>query len=337
MQGCLAHHPSIEAVLPLLQALLDENLLEGGGYQRQEGGVRSALRSIQLAVERRSGLIQLGLMWNAAHPSEVGKMESLVDQLWNCEVAGARPWNSVWGHFQEEPPPSKVSKWLLLKGSPEVTEEIDGLNFRFGPGFFRQANLEILELIVRDTKAALKRSHPSPRSDLRLLELYGGASILGLSLLSVCGPGARLLSTGSSLRDEQSFAAQAKAVFGNDWESRAAFRTVEAAEAAARAEDGFNVVVLDPPRSGMGQEVVTRLVRSASVETIVHLSNGPRAFMAEAQSLFRAGFRPTELRLYDAFPGTQHVEVLGVYARALATGHWRRFTPGKTRGARPRA
>lgn len=107
-----------------------------------------------------------------------------------------------------------------------------------------------------------------------------------MSLLSTAGPGARLLSTDLNPHCAALFEANAAAVFGNlataatngatpgiDGAS-ASFHAASAEDAAALA-GGFDVVVADPPRRGLGREVVARLTASASVMTVIFLSCSP--------------------------------------------------------------
>ncbi|MGU3433333.1 class I SAM-dependent RNA methyltransferase [Actinomycetes bacterium M1A6_2h] len=75
-----------------------------------------------------------------------------------------------------------------------------------------------------------------------------------------------------------------------------------------------SVVVLDPPRSGAGRDVVAG-VSSAGAGTVVHIGCDPAAFARDAGLYEEAGYRLTELRAFDAFPLTHHVEVIGLFVR----------------------
>jgi tRNA/tmRNA/rRNA uracil-C5-methylase (TrmA/RlmC/RlmD family) len=69
------------------------------------------------------------------------------------------------------------------------------------------------------------------------------------------------------------------------------------------------VVVLDPPRAGAGKDVVTALTACAPAR-IVHIGCDPAAFARDIGLYRAAGYTPTHLRAFDAFPGTHHVECL---------------------------
>ncbi|MGV9677364.1 class I SAM-dependent RNA methyltransferase [Nocardia sp. NPDC003482] len=71
------------------------------------------------------------------------------------------------------------------------------------------------------------------------------------------------------------------------------------------------VVVLDPPRAGATKHVITPLT-SAHPTRIIHIGCDPASF-ARDLSLYRAaGYTPTHLRAFDAFPATHHIECLAL-------------------------
>ncbi|MBL1079683.1 class I SAM-dependent RNA methyltransferase [Nocardia sp. 2] len=75
-----------------------------------------------------------------------------------------------------------------------------------------------------------------------------------------------------------------------------------------------DVVVLDPPRAGAGKEVIAALAER-SPRRIVHIGCDPASFARDVSLYQAAGYRPVHLRVFDAFPGTHHVECLAVLER----------------------
>ncbi|MFE3051766.1 TRAM domain-containing protein [Nocardia sp. NPDC059239] len=75
-----------------------------------------------------------------------------------------------------------------------------------------------------------------------------------------------------------------------------------------------DVVVLDPPRAGAGKDVINAL-SERSPQRIIHIGCDPAAFARDI-GLYRAvGYQPVDLRVFDAFPGTHHVECIAVLER----------------------
>jgi len=110
-------------------------------------------------------------------------------------------------------------------------------------------------------------------------------------------------------------------------------RSVEAARSAARANgianarfvcgdaavelprlagDGWDAVVVDPPRSGLSSESVEAL-RTGAAARLVYVSCNPQTLRRDAQLL--EGWRLSEVRGVDMFPHTHHVECVARFDR----------------------
>ena len=77
---------------------------------------------------------------------------------------------------------------------------------------------------------------------------------------------------------------------------------------------GADVAVLDPPRSGAGREVVD-LVARAGVGQVIHIGCEAAAFARDIGLYRSRGYRVADLRVFDAFPLTHHVECFALLAR----------------------
>src|SRR5438270_639871 len=86
----------------------------------------------------------------------------------------------------------------------------------------------------------------------------------------------------------------------------------------SRAERAADVVVLDPPRKGAGRDVVTRIA-AAGPRSIVYVACDPSALARDAATLRDLGYRLEDLRAFDLFPMTAHVECLALFTRNPAT------------------
>ncbi|MGW4324791.1 class I SAM-dependent RNA methyltransferase [Nocardia sp. NPDC004573] len=75
-----------------------------------------------------------------------------------------------------------------------------------------------------------------------------------------------------------------------------------------------DVVVLDPPRAGAGKEVIGA-VAAGGPTRIVHVGCDPAAFARDLGLYQAAGYRLADLRAFDAFPATHHVECLALLER----------------------
>ena len=76
-----------------------------------------------------------------------------------------------------------------------------------------------------------------------------------------------------------------------------------------------DVLVLDPPRAGLSQKIVRRVIE-AGPKRIVYVSCNPTTLAPNAAQLAEAGWRLTRVRPVDMFPQTPHVECVALLERA---------------------
>jgi 23S rRNA (uracil1939-C5)-methyltransferase len=81
-------------------------------------------------------------------------------------------------------------------------------------------------------------------------------------------------------------------------------------EEAGRPE----VVVVDPPRAGLSQKVVRRLLESQP-RRIVYVSCNPTTLAPNARQIVEAGFELVKVRPVDMFPHTPHIECVALLQR----------------------
>ncbi len=75
-----------------------------------------------------------------------------------------------------------------------------------------------------------------------------------------------------------------------------------------------SVAVLDPPRAGAGRDVIDALaVRSP--RSVVHIGCDPASFARDVSLYRAAGYELDDMRAFDAFPSTSHVECIGRFVR----------------------
>jgi len=85
----------------------------------------------------------------------------------------------------------------------------------------------------------------------------------------------------------------------------------ELVERASRPD----VLVVDPPRAGLSQKVVRRVIE-AGPKRIVYVSCNPTTLAPNAAQLAEAGYALRKVRPVDMFPQTPHVECVAVLERS---------------------
>lgn len=141
----------------------------------------------------------------------------------------------------------------------------------------------------------------------RAWDLYGGAGLFAAALAEVVGPTGRVVTVDTA----RGASGAARRALGD-----LPVRVVS--ESVRRFLDGqsrgADVAVLDPPRAGAGREVID-LLAAAGVRQLVHIGCEAAAFARDV-GLYRArGYRVAEIRVFDAFPLTHHVECFALLTR----------------------
>ncbi|HMG02505.1 MAG TPA: 23S rRNA (uracil(1939)-C(5))-methyltransferase RlmD [Edaphobacter sp.] len=90
--------------------------------------------------------------------------------------------------------------------------------------------------------------------------------------------------------------------------------TVEFLRQAALERDRPSLIVMDPPRAGVGAEVCALLARVKAPE-IVYVSCDPVTLGRDLRAMVDSGYRLNQLHLVDMFPQTFHQETVAVLVR----------------------
>ena len=75
------------------------------------------------------------------------------------------------------------------------------------------------------------------------------------------------------------------------------------------------LVVVDPPRAGLSQKVVRRLIETEA-SRIVYVSCNPTTLAPNVAQLVEAGYEFKRVRPVDMFPQTPHIECVALLERA---------------------
>jgi tRNA/tmRNA/rRNA uracil-C5-methylase (TrmA/RlmC/RlmD family) len=75
-----------------------------------------------------------------------------------------------------------------------------------------------------------------------------------------------------------------------------------------------DVVVVDPPRTGLGQELIQALIE-VQVPRIVYVSCNPSTLAKDCRLLLKQGYQVKRVVPFDMFPQTAHVESVTLLER----------------------
>jgi 23S rRNA (uracil1939-C5)-methyltransferase len=145
----------------------------------------------------------------------------------------------------------------------------------------------------------------------RFIDLYAGVGLFAVSLAGRGQQGLGVEGDPASAGDLSSNAAPYRELL----ETRT--QSVEAVVAAVPAQRP-DVVVVDPPRTGLSVDVLSGLI-TWDAPRLVYVSCDVPTLARDAQRLVAAGYTMTSLEGFDMFPNTPHVECVAVFDRAAST------------------
>lgn len=217
---------------------------------------------------------------------------------------------------------------------PVVTERVEGQRFsgefEVSSRGFWQVHPAAPATFV-DTVLGMLTPQPGETA----LDLYAGVGLFSAALAQEVGPQGRVVAVESDPRatDEadrnlaaypQTLVVRARVddAFGVPRPSRRG----PAGRRATRSRKlrrhpllppAADVVVLDPPRTGAGREVVGQVV-ALGARAVAYVACDPAALARDTAHLRDAGYELTALRAFDAFPMTHHVECVALFERKPA-------------------
>jgi 23S rRNA (uracil1939-C5)-methyltransferase len=75
-----------------------------------------------------------------------------------------------------------------------------------------------------------------------------------------------------------------------------------------------DLVLLDPPRAGLGLPVLDALLHMAPAH-LAYISCDPATLARDAKRLLAAGYRLDSVQPFDMFPQTYHIETVSLFSR----------------------
>jgi tRNA/tmRNA/rRNA uracil-C5-methylase (TrmA/RlmC/RlmD family) len=210
-------------------------------------------------------------------------------------------------------------QWKLdgkLKGDERLIERTAGRTFRISGGGFWQVHKKAPEVL---TAAVIQMAEAAGfDADSDNLDLYGGVGLFSGALASKFGTGIRI-TTVESFRQATEDAVlnlsdlpKAKAICSPV--ERFMNQKVSEAKTAKNQSPSTATVIIDPPRSGAGGKVVDQLL-ALSPKHLIYVACDPVALARDLKPLLAGGYELKNLRAFDLFPHTHHVEAIASLVR----------------------
>ena len=199
-------------------------------------------------------------------------------------------------------------RYRTLWGEDTLTDTLCGLRFRLSVPSFYQVNRAQAERLYGKA-----REFAGLTGRETVLDLYCGAGTITLVMARQAGQavGAEIVAAAVENAEENA------RLNGVD---NVRFLLGDAGEAAARlAAEALRpqVVVVDPPRKGLGEEVIAAIA-AMGPERVVYVSCDPGTLGRDLRRFAEAGYRAARAAAVDLFPRTRHVETIMLLQRGTS-------------------
>ncbi|TQL48680.1 23S rRNA m(5)U-1939 methyltransferase [Homoserinimonas aerilata] len=201
------------------------------------------------------------------------------------------------------------------KGRPKphrVTELVGEREFAVDVRGFWQVHHGAAQTLTSAVQDAIDGDLFDPRASNH--DLYGGVGLLAAAVADRFGPTTRITTVESDALATDHAASNLVEWLGSQAVTSRVDRYLQGLRGSATSWRGATVV-LDPPRSGAGKEVVDHLVGLEPAQ-IVYVACDPVALARDVALLRERGWELSRLRAFDLFPNTHHVEAVATLVPA---------------------
>lgn len=292
---CRMHTPALNQALAACKDQLKE-MSDKSFYN--EATHTGALRYLLLSEETLSSKVSVVFVLNLSEKSEETKLWLKISKA--LMKNNPTLFHSFWLNFQSEATNTISGKaYTLVEGDTWQWEQIGELQLPFHPLHFRQVNLPLFSLLLKD----LEKNIP-PLT--HIIDLYGGMGAIGFSLSHKAksvecveiDPAAQ--SSFEEAKKKLPFPLQKRMSFHclscNDGEIESILRKAE-------------TIIVDPPRKGLSVPLMNQISKSHA-STLAYISCCSETLLKNLSLLVSKGWQPFFAKAYQFFPMTEHIESL---------------------------
>jgi 23S rRNA (uracil1939-C5)-methyltransferase len=252
------------------------------------------LRNLVVREGRRTGQLQARIVTSPGTSFDVDALAALTP-------ADSFLWTRAAGVAET----TRDGDTQIVKGEAALQEELAGLRLRISPDAFFQTNTEMAERLYA---SAVELAGLSGRETV--LDLFCGIGTIALVLALDAGEvfGVEIVeeAVADAIENARLNSIDNAHFFAGD--VRLAMRPL------LEESGGADVVVVDPPRAGLSQKVVRRVLE-ANAKKIVYVSCNPTTLAPNARQMAGAGYELKTVRPVDMFPQTPHIECVALLER----------------------
>ncbi len=193
-------------------------------------------------------------------------------------------------------------KCITLYGDDYITDELCGIKIRLSALSFYQVNHAMAETLYG------KVAEYGEVDDKTVLDLYCGAGTIGLSLAKRAKNVIGVEIIPEAIEDAK-FNAHANGI------ENAEFYCADATAFADQTRLHPHVVIVDPPRKGLTEELIATIAEKFTPERVVYVSCDVATLARDIKIFGEKGYKLAEYTPADLFPRTSHCECAALLVR----------------------
>ncbi len=261
---------------------------------------RALLRNLVVREGRRTGRLQVRIVTTDGELDAPSLAAALAAELGEQRLSGV-----LWTRSRQLAETTAGGETELVWGEAELPERLGELELRISPEAFFQTNTEMAEVLY-----GIAAEYAALEGWERVYDLYCGIGTIALALAPRAGEvwGIELIE--QAVADAIAAARRNEIANAHFFAGDARLALPELLARAGRPD----VLVVDPPRAGLSQKVVRRIIE-CTPRRIVYISCNPTTLAPNAAQLVEAGWALRRVRPVDMFPQTHHVECVALLER----------------------
>jgi len=246
------------------------------------------------AGKMREGILELELFANAEDTELLieaycaPSIEKAAAEQWAREAQRAMP--EIAGAVVFIGGNTHQPELWVVAGAKEIVYNTAHASYRVSAGAFFQVNRHLTDELVTIVAGG--------RSGTTALDLYAGVGLFSAVLNREFE---RVIAV------ESSPTSYADLLYNSAANVKRVRATVEQYLENAAGKLHPDVVVVDPPRAGLGESVIRHLVKLGAPR-ITYVSCDPATLSRDLRALLQSGYRVEQAHLVDLFPQTYHLE-----------------------------
>lgn len=190
---------------------------------------------------------------------------------------------------------------IFLTGQQSLTMRLNGMPLHLRPKSFFQTNTAVAAALYRQAAAWVDELNPASLWDL------------------FCGVGGFALQCADGVREVIGIELSAEAIASAEQSrqelglQRVSFQSLDATHFTQGSAAAPELVIVNPPRRGIGNELCAFLESAANIRWVIYSSCNSESLARDLQQM--PGWRLRQARLLDMFPHTPHYEVITLLER----------------------